>query len=143
MIPNLEHDMHNGAPKDSIPAGDRWLRENMDAFYQWAKKNNSLLILTFDENNDKRSYVGLTNPLVRPKDEYTRDLQNRTVTIFAGAHIKPGQYPEGKGITHVNILRTLEAMYGLPRSGAQQPNAAGGGIRDDYLITDVFIRAKS
>jgi hypothetical protein len=43
----------------------------------------------------------------------------------------------------VNILRTLEAMYRLPRSGAQQPNAAGGGIRDDYLITDVFVKAKS
>jgi acid phosphatase len=142
VIPNLEHDMHNGEPEDSIPAGDRWLKENLDAYYQWAKKNNSLLILTFDENNDKRSYVGLTNPFVRPKDEFTRDLQNRTVTIFAGADIKPGDYAEGRGITHVNILRTVEAMYGLPRSGAQQPNAAGGGIGDGYLITDVFVRAK-
>jgi hypothetical protein len=33
-------------------------------------------------------------------------------------------------------------MYGLPRAGAQQPNAAGGGIRDDYLITDVFNKVK-
>jgi acid phosphatase len=140
VIPNLNHDMHNGAPEDSIPAGDRWLRKNLDAFYQWAKSNNSLLIVTFDENNDKRSYVGLTNPFVKPKGEFTRDLQNRTVTIFAGAHIKPGDYSEGKGITHVNILRTLEAMYGLPRSGAQQPNAAGGGISDTYLITDIYIR---
>jgi phosphatidylinositol-3-phosphatase len=140
VIPNLDHNMHNGTPKQNIPAGDRWLRENLDGYYQWAKKNNSLLILTFDENNDKRKYVGLTNPLVEPKDEYTRDLQNRTLTIFAGAHIKAGDYAEGKGITHVNILRTLEAMYGLPRSGAQQPNAAGGGISDEYVITDVFAR---
>ena len=66
------------------------------------------------------------------------DLKNRIVTIFAGAHIKRGNYPEGKGITHVNILRTLEAMYGLAKAGAQQPNAAGGGVNDDYLITDVF-----
>jgi hypothetical protein len=28
-------------------------------------------------------------------------------------------------------------MYGLPKSGAQQPNAAGGGI-DEKIITDVF-----
>jgi acid phosphatase len=142
VVPNLEHDMHNGEPKDSIPAGDRWLKENLDAYYQWAKKNNSLLILTFDENNDKRSYVGLTNPFVQPKDEFTRDLQNRTVTIFAGADIKPGDYAEGRGITHVNILRTLEAMYGLGRSGAQQPNAAGGGISDSFLITDLFVRGR-
>jgi acid phosphatase len=142
VIPNLENDMHNGKPHDSIPRGDQWLRKNLDSYYQWAKKNNSLLIVTWDENNDKRNYVGLTNPFVEPKGEYRRDLQNRIATIFAGAHIKPGDYPEGKGITHVNILRTLEAMYGLPRAGAQQPNAAGGGIRDDYLITDVFQKVK-
>ena len=69
-------------------------------------------------------------------------MRNRIATIFAGARIKPGDYAEGKGITHVNILRTLEAMYGLPRAGAQQPNAAGGGIRDDFIITDIFANAK-
>ena len=70
--------------------------------------------------------------------EYLLDLRNRIVTIFAGAHIKPGVYPEGKDITHVNILRTIESMYGLPKSGAQQPNAAGAGISDDTIVTDIF-----
>ena len=32
-------------------------------------------------------------------------------------------------------------MYGLARSGAQQENAAKGGIADDFLITDVFEKA--
>ena len=146
VIPNLENDMHNGPVAESVPKGDRWLRANLDAYYQWAKNNNSLLILTFDESNDRRDYQGLTNPLVDPQTctapgrdfEYCRDLQSRIVTIFAGAHIKPGEYTEGKGITHVNVLRTIEAMYGLPKAGAQQPNAAGGGIGDDQIITDVF-----
>jgi len=132
--------MHN--PPDDPPAGvsrgDAWLRANLDAYYQWAKTHNSLLILTFDENNDRGKYQGLTNPLVAPTGEFQADLQNRIVTIFAGARVKPGDYGEGSGVTHVNVLRTLEAMYGLPRSGAQQPNAAGGGIADDFLITDVF-----
>jgi hypothetical protein len=75
--------------------------------------------------------------------EYLLDLQNRIVTIFAGAHVKPGTYSEGKGVTHVNILRTIEAMYGLPKSGAQQPNAAGGGISDDKIITDIFVSQTS
>jgi acid phosphatase len=141
VIPNLEHDMHNGKPKDSIPRGDAWLKKNLDSYYQWAKKNNSLLIVTWDENNDKRNIAGLTNPFVEQKGDY-HDMRNRIATIFAGAHIKPGNYIEGKGITHVNILRTLEAMYGLPQAGAQQPNAARGGIRDDYLITDVFKKVK-
>jgi hypothetical protein len=29
-------------------------------------------------------------------------------------------------------------MYGLPKSGAQQPNAAGGGIGDETIVTDIF-----
>lgn len=147
VIPNLNHDMHNGKPAESIPAGDTWLAQNLDRYYQWAKTHNSFLIVTFDENDDKDQYHGLTNPTVNPApryppvDEYNQhllDLQNRIVTIFAGAHIKPGVYAEGKGITHVNILRTIEAMYGLPKSGAQQANAAGGGINDEKIITDVF-----
>jgi phosphatidylinositol-3-phosphatase len=149
VIRNLNHDMHNGEPVKSIPAGDNWLQQNLDGYYQWAKTHNSLLILTFDENDDHSGYYGLTNPLVRPDPRYSaqynrllRDLQNRVVTIFAGAHIKPGRYAEGKGITHVNILRTIEAMYALPISGAQQPNAAGGGIADDTIIADVFESAR-
>jgi phosphatidylinositol-3-phosphatase len=142
VIPNLEHDMHNGRPVQSVPVGDQWIKENLDAYYQWAKMNNSLLIVTFDENDDKEGYQGLTNPGVNPKEgpeqEFRRDLQNRIPTIFAGAHIKAGEYPEGAGITHVNILRTLETMYGLKHCGAQQGNAAGMGIKDDYIITDVF-----
>jgi phosphatidylinositol-3-phosphatase len=171
VIPNLDNDMHNcyspNCPCDINPdcctdyyindqgekiydncaiyKGDLWLKENIESYYQWAKEHNSLLILTFDENDDKRAYKGLTNPGVNPEDckkqgwdyEYCIDLQNKIVTIFAGAHIKPG-YTEDTPFTHVNILRTIEAMYGLPKSGAQQPNAAGTGITDDAIITDVF-----
>ncbi len=153
VIPNLDNDMHNCTPPNCpdlpccVQKGDDWLRKNIDAYYQWAKTHNSLLILTFDENDDKRGYGGLTNPMIKTEafcasskmdPEYCEDLENRIVTIFAGAHIKPGDYPEGNGITHVNILRTIEAMYGLAKSGRQQPNAAGFGISDDYIIKDVF-----
>jgi phospholipase C len=137
VIPNLEHDMHNGRPPKSIAAGDTWLRENMDSYYQWAKRHNSLLILTFDENDDTWHYHGLTDPA-----SSDRVVENKIATIFAGAHVKPGDYPEGRGVTHVNILRTLEAMYGLAKSGAQQPNAVKTGIADDYIITDIFVVSK-
>jgi acid phosphatase len=131
VIPNLVNDMHDGASTMSIKAGDTWLKENLDKYYQWAKKNNSLLIVTFDEND--HGPAGLTNPAA-PRPE----KQNRIVTILAGASIKPGQYDEGEGVTHVNLLRTLEAMYGLDRSGEQQPFALCAGIADDFIITDVF-----
>jgi len=147
VIPNLVHDMHDGAPANSIPAGDAWLRQHLDGYYRWALSHNSLLIVTFDENDDVSGYEGLTDPATiadplyppaNAESQRRHDLQNRIVTLFAGAHVRPGRYAEGNGVTHVNILRTIEAMYGLPKSGAQQANAARAGIADDAIITDVF-----
>jgi acid phosphatase len=140
VIPNLQNDMHDGKPKDSVPRGDAWLKDHLDAYYRWAKTHNSLLIITFDENDDQTNELGLTDPFAPTDTRAGIDKQNRICTLFAGAHVNPGDYQEGKGITHVNILRTLEAMYGLPKAGGQQPNAARGGITDDFIITDVFER---
>jgi acid phosphatase len=156
VIPNLKNDMHDSeeglqgeaAIEHSVGNGDAWLKENLGGYYQWAKTHNSLLIVTFDENDDQTGEIGLTDPFAQAASQSKRDLRvqkdrrNQICTVFAGVWIKHGEYPEGKGITHVNILRTLEAMYGLPRAGAQQPNAARGGIEDDYIVTDVFERAK-
>jgi acid phosphatase len=133
VVPNQLHDMHSGPPDTMIRRGDDWLRDKLGPYYAWAKGHNSLLIVTFDENNDQDKMVGLTDPRAAE-----RVLRNRVATIFAGARIKPGRYDEGNGITHVNILRTLEAMYGLPKSGRQQENALAAGIGDDFIVTDVF-----
>ncbi len=131
VIPDLVNDMHDASAPSSVLAGDKWLREHIDGYYKWAKHHNSLLILTFDENSQGRR--GLTNP-ADPRPE----RRNHIVTILAGAHVKPGDYPEAKGVTHVNLLRTLEAMYGLNTSGAQQQHALDAGISDDFIITDIF-----
>jgi acid phosphatase len=133
VVPNLIHDMHDGRPPESVADGDAWLKQHLDGYYQWAKKHNSLLIVTFDENDDTTKYLGLTNPASRNKVK-----QNRIPTVLAGAHVKHGDFPEGNGITHVSILRTLEAMYGLDRCGAQLPSAVKAGITDKKVITDVF-----
>jgi hypothetical protein len=133
VTPNLSNDMHNGRVQRSIVRGDRWLRQHLDGYYQWAKQHNSLLILTFDENDEFTFTGGVTSP--SDKDPNKR---NRIATIFAGAHIKPGEYPEDKGVTHVNILRTLEAMYKLNKSGGQQWQALKGNIADSFLIKDIF-----
>lgn len=146
VVPGLKNDMHDGLVRKSVPKGDEWLRDHINAYYQWAKSHNSLLIVTWDENDDQFdalhpagiTVVGLTDPFAPTTTAKGRSIQNRIATLVAGAHIKPGDYPEGRGVTHVNLLRTLEAMYGLPRAGAQQPHALKGGIRDDYIITDIF-----
>src|SRR6266478_10153777 len=62
VIPDQEHDMHNGEPSDSIRLGDAWLRVNLDRYYQWAMAHNSLLIVTFDENDNTTHYKELTDP---------------------------------------------------------------------------------
>jgi len=41
-------------------------------------------------------------------------------------------------VNHVTLLRTLEAMYELSRSGHQQPHAARAGISNDAVLRDVF-----
>jgi acid phosphatase len=162
VVPDLTNDMHNPANniKDSIRNGDTWLKKNIDDYYQWAKRNNSLLILTFDENRVRhvkkgQNFVdtrGLTHPCVEPGNskapadpkypDYAlrHNDQNRIVTIFAGAHIKKGEYDER--ITHVNVLRTLEAMYGLPKSGSQPDYAAPCGITDDFIKSSIFVTSK-
>ena len=131
VIPNLDNDMHNGAPPGSVRAGDKWLQQHLDGYYQWAKQHNSLLIVTFDE--DSQMHPGPTNPA--DSDPHKR---NRIPTIIAGAHVKHGEYAEGKGVNHVSLLRTLEAMYKLPKSGAQEVSVQAAGISDDYVIRDIF-----
>lgn len=133
VTPNSVNDMHDGSIPASVTAGDTWLRDHIDSYYQWAKQHNSLLILTFDEDDTFTISGGMTNP--GDKNESKR---NRIATILAGAHIKAGEYAEGKGVNHVSVLRTLEAMYKLNRSGDQAWNALKAGIADDFTIKDIF-----
>jgi acid phosphatase len=90
--PNLLDDMHDG----SVAQGDTWLKSNLSAYATWAKANNSLLIVTWDEDNDLSG--------------------NHIATIVYGAHVATGQYSET--INHYNVLRTVEALYGLPYAGS-------------------------
>jgi hypothetical protein len=92
VVPNLNNDMHDG----TVAQGDSWLQQHIDGYLQWAKTHNSLLILTFDE------------------DDYGSG--NRIPTVFAGASVTPGVYSER--IDHYDVLRTLEDAYGLPHAGA-------------------------
>jgi hypothetical protein len=92
VIPNLNHDMHNG----TIKQADTWLKTNMSAYATWAKANNSLLIVTWDE------------------DDYTEN--NQIPTIIVGQSVTTGHYDET--INHYSLLATLEQMYGLKAVGS-------------------------
>jgi hypothetical protein len=92
VIPNLDHDMHDG----SIAAGDLWLHDHLDGFVQWARANDGLLILTFDEDDGSAG--------------------NHIATIFVGGGVRVGTYDTV--ITHRDVLRTIEAMYGVSGAGS-------------------------
>ena len=91
VIPNLCDDMHDC----SASAGDTWLRANLAGYADWAMKHDSLLILTWDEDDGSQA--------------------NQIPTIFAGQLVRPGRYAEA--INHYRVLATIEAAYGLPRDG--------------------------
>jgi hypothetical protein len=92
VVPNEQNDMHDG----TVQQGDTWLKNNLDGYAQWAKNNNSLLVVTWDEN------------------DYSAG--NHITTILVGQMVQPGSY--GQTINHFDTLRTLEDMYGLPYAGS-------------------------
>lgn len=129
VVPDQQNDMHDG----SVAQADAWLKTNIiDTYLAWAKTHNSLLIITFDEDGD---------------DTPT----NQIPTIFAGANIAAGNYPEtnlnannphvgspadpgiqtptGTAMNHYNVLSTIEDIYGL---------AHIGGSMNRRPVSDIF-----
>jgi phosphatidylinositol-3-phosphatase len=87
VIPDLCNDMHDCA----VAVGDSWARSNLGAYASWARSHNSLLVVTFDEDDHSAG--------------------NRIPTVFSGAHVATGSYAEH--ITHYTVLRTLQAIAGV------------------------------
>ncbi len=91
LIPDLCGDMHDC----SIATGDAWVRDHLGGYVRWATDHNSLLVLTFDEDDG--------------------NAENRIVTLVAGAGVRPGRYSQP--LNHYGVLASIEAWYGLPRLG--------------------------
>lgn len=109
VIPNEGNDMHNidlDGDTAAIKRGDQWLKDHLSGFVKWAKKNNSLLILTFDE------------------DQKASMFYNHIATIFVGPMVKREIY--SNAINHYSVLRTIEGMYHLPPSGNAGEKAIEG-----------------
>lgn len=94
VIPDENNDMHDGSFEDA----DRWLKTNLDPYVEWAFRHNSLLILTWDEDDFR--------------------AENHIVTILVGPMVKRGI--SRQRIDHYSVLRTLLDFYGLPALGASR-----------------------
>jgi phosphatidylinositol-3-phosphatase len=97
VIPDLDHDMHDG----SVADGDAWLRRALDPYVRWALGHDDVLVLTFDEDDHSAA--------------------NRIPTIILGGQVKPGTYDER--IDHYTVLRTIAALAGVPPVGESAKRA--------------------
>ncbi len=95
VVPDQGNDMHDGREPETIQRGDAWLKHNLDAYVQWAQRNNGLFILTWDEDDGSEG--------------------NRIVTIISGAMVRAGIY--GQRVDHYAILRMVLALFGLAPIG--------------------------
>jgi hypothetical protein len=94
VVPDFNNDMHDG----TITQADTWLQTNLGAYATWATTHNSLLIVTWDDNDSGS------------------DPNNPIATIIYGQQVQVGTF--GDSINHYHVLRTIEDLYGLPRLGS-------------------------
>jgi hypothetical protein len=91
VVPNMDHDIHDGTIKEA----DDWLKKNFSEYVKWAEKHNSLLILTWDEDDTS--------------------AKNKIPTAIVGPMVKKGSYNVKSN--HYSLLRTIEDIYGLQKLG--------------------------
>ncbi|HEV8378816.1 MAG TPA: DNRLRE domain-containing protein, partial [Tepidisphaeraceae bacterium] len=116
VVPNNDNNMHDG----TVAEADAWLQTNIKPYADWAMTHNSLLVITWDE------------------DEVNPANRNRIPTIFHGPMIKPSE--QAATWTVHNLLRTIEEMHGATHAGAAKlvKPIVGPFVGDPELITTRF-----
>lgn len=102
VIPNLCSDMHD-CP---VAAGDAWAKAHLAGYVAWARTHDSLLVVTFDEDDDTAA--------------------NHIPTFLVGPMVLAGT--SGQRTDHYRVLRTIEAMYGLAPLGEAAGTTPLAGI---------------
>ena len=103
VIPNQANDMHDG----SFATADEWLKTRIAPYVAWAMKHNSLLILTWDEDDNHEG--------------------NHVATLLVGPMVKAGG-TSAQRIDHYSVLRTMLDFYGLPALGESRDVEAIQGV---------------
>ena len=126
VVPNMADDMHDAvslAGEDAVgknyktqPArpvdmhttiqhGDAWLMDHLDAYRQWALTHHSLLIVTFDENDD----------------DFGKGNDIPIMIVGDPALVRPGT--NDQYVNHFTMLRLLEDMYAPSHNAGLEPPA--------------------
>ncbi|MFF4499432.1 alkaline phosphatase family protein [Streptomyces sp. NPDC001401] len=99
VTPDLCSDMHDC----SVSTGDTWIKNNLGAYATWASTHNSLLVITFDEDN--------------------RLSGNRIPTVLYGQPVTTGS-SSSTTYDHYDLLRTLEDSQGLTAHAGNAASAS-------------------
>lgn len=99
VVPNLCSDMHDC----SVSTGDTWIQNHLGAYATWAQTHNSILLVTFDEDNKQSG--------------------NRIPTVVYGQHVTPGS-STATTYNHYNVLRTVEDLAGLTTHAGNAASAS-------------------
>ncbi len=91
VVPNEQNDAHSA----SIAAADAWLAANIRPYADWARANNSLLIVTFDEDGAENIGPPHTIP---------------TLLVGPPERVAVGRFRQT--VDHLNILATVLDLYG-------------------------------
>jgi dienelactone hydrolase len=111
VSPDLNNDMHDG----SVQQGDQWLQQNINAYAQWAKANNSELIVTADE------------------DDGSGD--NSVPAIVVGAGVTPGSTLNAPA-DHVALFHAIEdqALGSVSNTGTVTSDASGTDVSNTGTV---------
>ncbi|GAA4840937.1 alkaline phosphatase family protein [Kitasatospora terrestris] len=98
VVPNLCNDMHDC----SVGTGDSWIKNNLAGYADWARTHNSLLVVTYDEDD--------------------RNSGNQIPTVLYGQPVKAGTAPTAK-YNHYDMLRTLEDLAAVGKHAGKAADA--------------------
>jgi acid phosphatase len=96
VVPSQDNDMHDGESKTAERRADTWLKRHLDRYVAWAQERNSLLVVTWDEDDSS--------------------ADNHIPMIMVGPMVRPGARHDER-VDHYTLLRTLLDMHGLPAIG--------------------------
>jgi acid phosphatase len=91
VVPDLCSDMHS-CP---VATGDEWARAHLASYAAWARTHDSLLVVTFDEDEGSSA--------------------NHIPTFLLGPMVRRGA--SAQRVDHYGLLRTIEDMYRLAPLG--------------------------
>lgn len=115
VVPNNNDNIHNSS-STARESADVWLQTNIKPYADWAAANDSLLIITTDEDGFSDATNGVANvgtdKYFGGASSYMYGMDNITTLFFGpSTRIKAGSI--SRRVDHLNVLATVLSMYGV------------------------------